>query len=111
MAYTHAIGPAWARQRTNAGRNDLNYSLQMDAFGNMIVCKGDAERNGYRVAMRGTYAACCCQRDYFARMPRAQRLAAAGERRYVAATAAERDWADAVDQHFARMTRQLPATW
>ena len=96
----------------------MNYSLQMDAHGNQIVCKGDAERNGYRVAMRGTYAACCCQRDYYARMPRSQRIAAAGERRYVAAAAAARatdangiDWTDAFDQHIARMTRQLPDTW
>ena len=66
----------------------MTYTLQMDAFGNMIVCRGEDERNGYRVFMRGAYAHCCSQRDYFARMPRSQRLAAAGEHRYVMARTA-----------------------
>jgi hypothetical protein len=33
------------------------YTLQSDSHGNLIVCKGDTVRNGYRILANGTYAA------------------------------------------------------
>lgn len=33
------------------------YTLQSDSHGNLIVCKGDTVRNGYRIIANGTYAA------------------------------------------------------
>lgn len=34
------------------------YTAQQNAHGNIIVCKGDAPRNSYRIIFTGTYAAC-----------------------------------------------------
>jgi hypothetical protein len=33
------------------------YTLQSDSHGNLIVCKGDVVRNGYRIIAHGTYSA------------------------------------------------------
>ena len=51
----------------------MTYTLQMDAHGNMIVCKGDQVRAGYRIVCRESYAHCCHARDYFAACPRERR--------------------------------------
>jgi len=34
------------------------YSLQVNAHGNRIVCKGTDVRNSYRIIFTGSYAAC-----------------------------------------------------
>lgn len=34
------------------------YSLQIDAFGNRIVCKGTDQRRGYRIVFVGSYVEC-----------------------------------------------------
>ena len=34
------------------------YTAQINAHGNIIVCKGEEVRNSYRIAMRGSYADC-----------------------------------------------------
>jgi hypothetical protein len=34
------------------------YTAQINAHGNVIVCKGDTVRNSYRIIFTGTYAAC-----------------------------------------------------
>lgn len=34
------------------------YTAQIDRHGNVIVCKGDTERNGYRIFFTGTYNEC-----------------------------------------------------
>jgi hypothetical protein len=34
------------------------YTAQKDRHGNMIVCKGSVERNGYRIIYTGSYNAC-----------------------------------------------------
>ena len=34
------------------------YTAQKNAHGNVIVCKGDAVRNSYRIIFIGTYADC-----------------------------------------------------
>ena len=34
------------------------YTAQVNAFGNVIVCKGDAVRNSYKIIFSGTYAEC-----------------------------------------------------
>ena len=34
------------------------YTAQRDTFGNVIVCKGDAVRRGYRIVFTGTYTDC-----------------------------------------------------
>ena len=34
------------------------YTAQIDRHGNIIVCKGDVERNGYRIFFEGTYSEC-----------------------------------------------------
>ena len=34
------------------------YTTQRDRHWNLIVCKGDRERNGYRIIFRGSYNAC-----------------------------------------------------
>lgn len=34
------------------------YTAQRDSHGNMIVCKGSVERNGYRIIFSGSYNAC-----------------------------------------------------
>ena len=34
------------------------YTAQRDSHGNMIVCKGDRERNGYRIIFTGSYSDC-----------------------------------------------------
>jgi len=34
------------------------YTAQVNAHGNVIVCKGDAVRNSYRIIFTGTYAEC-----------------------------------------------------
>jgi hypothetical protein len=34
------------------------YTAQVNQFGNVIVCKGDAVRNSYKIIFSGTYAEC-----------------------------------------------------
>ena len=34
------------------------YTAQRDSHGNMIVCKGSVEHNGYRIVFSGSYNAC-----------------------------------------------------
>jgi hypothetical protein len=34
------------------------YTAQINAHGNVIVCKGDTVRNSYRIVLVGTYAQC-----------------------------------------------------
>jgi hypothetical protein len=34
------------------------YTAQIDRFCNIIVCKGDRERNGYRIFFTGSYNEC-----------------------------------------------------
>lgn len=34
------------------------YTVQINAYGNAIVCKGSDVRNSYRVVFTGTYAHC-----------------------------------------------------
>jgi hypothetical protein len=34
------------------------YTAQINAHGNVIVCKGDTVRNSYRIIHVGTYAEC-----------------------------------------------------
>lgn len=34
------------------------YTAQIDSYRNVIVCKGDRERSGYRIAYRGSYQQC-----------------------------------------------------
>lgn len=34
------------------------YTAQIDAHGNCIVCKGNEQRRGYRIAYSGTYNEC-----------------------------------------------------
>jgi len=34
------------------------YTAQVNAHGNVIVCKGEAVRNSYRIILIGTYAEC-----------------------------------------------------
>jgi len=34
------------------------YTAQINQFGNVIVCKGDAVRNSYKIIFSGTYAEC-----------------------------------------------------
>lgn len=38
------------------------YTAQIDRHGNVIVCKGDTERNGYRIFFTGTYNECLSQK-------------------------------------------------
>ena len=42
----------------HAGHAIGNYTAQIDANGNIIVCKGDMVRRGYQIAFRGGYHAC-----------------------------------------------------
>ena len=34
------------------------YTAQKNAFGNVIVCKGNDQRNSYTIIFTGTYAEC-----------------------------------------------------
>jgi hypothetical protein len=34
------------------------YTAQINAFGNVIVCKGDVVRNSYRIMFTGSYQDC-----------------------------------------------------
>jgi len=34
------------------------YTAQINAFGNVIVCKGSDARNSYKIIFTGTYAEC-----------------------------------------------------
>jgi hypothetical protein len=38
--------------------NAQMYTAQIDAHGNVIVCRGDEQRRGYRIAYTGTYNEC-----------------------------------------------------
>jgi hypothetical protein len=38
------------------------YTAQIDRHGNIIVCKGDLERSGYRIFFTGTYSECLCKK-------------------------------------------------
>jgi hypothetical protein len=48
-----ASGDAVNRRTLN-----MEYTTQQDAHGNVIVCKGSAPRNGYRVIFTGSYLDC-----------------------------------------------------
>ena len=41
------------------------YTAQIDRFGNIIVCKGDRERNGYRIFFTGSYNECLNRKTRF----------------------------------------------
>jgi hypothetical protein len=34
------------------------YTAQVNAHGNVIICKGEVERNSYRIVFRGSYQDC-----------------------------------------------------
>lgn len=34
------------------------YTAQQNAHGNVIICKGDMERNSYRIVFKGSYQDC-----------------------------------------------------
>jgi hypothetical protein len=34
------------------------YTAQRNAYGNVIICKGDEVRNSYRIVFRGSYQDC-----------------------------------------------------
>jgi len=34
------------------------YTAQKNAHGNVIVCKGDEQRNSYKIVFTGSYAEC-----------------------------------------------------
>ena len=36
----------------------IMYTTQQDSHGNLIVCKGSALRNGYRIIFTGSYLEC-----------------------------------------------------
>jgi hypothetical protein len=36
----------------------MMYTAQINAFGNVIVCKGDVLRTSYKIIFVGTYAEC-----------------------------------------------------
>ena len=38
------------------------YTAQIDRFGNIIVCKGEVERNGYQIFCWGTYNECLARK-------------------------------------------------
>ena len=38
------------------------YSLQIDSHGNLIVCKDQRPRNGYRIIFTGSYLECLQQK-------------------------------------------------
>jgi hypothetical protein len=40
------------------GETTMVYTTQRDRHWNMIVCKGDRERDGYRIIYTGSYNAC-----------------------------------------------------
>jgi hypothetical protein len=40
------------------------YTAQINAHGNVIVCKGDTVRNSYRIIRIGTYAECMALKKY-----------------------------------------------
>ena len=41
---------------TPSRKEPTMYTLQSDSHGNLIICKGDTVRNGYRIIERGAYA-------------------------------------------------------
>ena len=46
------------RQQANTEGKRKMYTAQIDAHGNVIVCKGEEQRRGYRIAYSGTYNEC-----------------------------------------------------
>jgi hypothetical protein len=46
------------RQQANTEGKRKMYTAQIDTHGNVIVCKGDEQRRGYRIAYSGTYNEC-----------------------------------------------------
>jgi hypothetical protein len=45
-------------QQANTEGKRKMYTAQIDTHGNVIVCKGDEQRRGYRIAYSGTYNEC-----------------------------------------------------
>ena len=43
---------------THTGEPHTMYTTQQDSHGNLIVCKGSALRNGYRIIFSGSYLEC-----------------------------------------------------
>ena len=39
------------------------YTAQVDRFGNIIVCKGSVERNGYSIFFTGSYNECLSRKQ------------------------------------------------
>jgi len=54
----HSMHQSGCRQQTNTKGNAQMYTAQIDAHGNVIVCRGDDQRRGYRIAYTGTYNEC-----------------------------------------------------
>jgi hypothetical protein len=48
----------WLALLADTNKETSMYTAQIDRFGNIIVCKGDRERNGYRIFFTGTYNEC-----------------------------------------------------
>jgi len=47
--------PSWQGENL---KETVMYTLQIDAHGNSIVCKGAVPRSGYRIVRHGTYNEC-----------------------------------------------------
>jgi len=45
-------------------RKEIMYTAQINAHGNVIVCKGDTVRNSYRIIFTGTYAHCMMVKEF-----------------------------------------------
>lgn len=43
---------------TNNAKGNRMYTAQVNAHGNIIVCKGSEVRNSYKIVFTGTYAEC-----------------------------------------------------
>ena len=56
--YSPSMHQPGCRQQTNTKGNAQMYTAQIDAHGNVIVCKGDEQRRGYRIAYTGSYNEC-----------------------------------------------------
>ena len=54
----HSMHQSGCRQQTNTKGNAKMYTAQTDTHGNCIVCKGNEQRRGYRIAYTGTYNEC-----------------------------------------------------
>jgi hypothetical protein len=55
---TLKIKPCFSKPLPATTRESEMYTAQIDRHGNIIVCKGDTERNGYRIFFTGSYNEC-----------------------------------------------------